>query len=56
MRTTIELPDSERGTTPRALLLEFLEAHLLGAHAPCAELPQRDRFRTDERGWPVLRR
>ena len=25
-------------------------------NAPGPELPQRDRFRTDERGWPVLQR
>ena len=66
MKTTVDLPDSlyrrakiraaERGTTLRALLLESLETHLLGPQTPSAELPQRNRFRTDERGWPVLRR
>ena len=65
MKTTIDLPDAlyrkakiraaERGTTLRALLTESLEAHLL-EHTPGPELPQRDRFRIDERGWPILRR
>ena len=64
MKTTIDLPDAlyrrakiraaERGTTLRALLTESLEAHLLERQAPDPELPQRGRFRTDERGWPVL--
>ena len=66
MKTTIDLPDAlyrrakiraaERGTTLRALLTESLEAHLLERPAPGPELPQRDRFHIDERGWPVLRR
>ena len=65
MKTTIDLPDAlyrrakiraaERGTTLRALLTESLEAHLL-EQTPDPELPQRDRFRTDERGWPILQR
>lgn len=66
MKTTIDLPDAlyrkakiraaERGTTLRALLTESLEAQLLEPQAPDPELPQRGRFRTDERGWPVLQR
>ena len=66
MKTTIDLPDAlyrrakicaaERGTTLRALLTESLEAHLLERPARGPELPQRDRFHIDERGWPVLRR
>ena len=66
MKTTIDLPDAlyrrakiraaERGTSLRALLAESLEAHLLEQQAPGPELPQRDRFRTDERGWPILQR
>ena len=66
MKTTIDLPDAlyrkakvhaaERGTTLHALLTESLEAHLLERHGPGPELPQRDRFRIDERGWPVLQR
>ena len=65
MKTTIDLPDAlyrrakiraaERGTTLRALLTESLEAHLLEP-TPDPEPPQRDRFRTDERGWPILQR
>ena len=65
MKTTIDLPDAlyrkakiraaERGTTLRALLTESLEAHLL-ERTPDPELPRRDRFRTDERGWPILQR
>ena len=65
MKTTIDLPDvlyrrakiraAERGTTLRALLTESLEAYLL-EQTPDPELPQRDRFRTDERGWPILQR
>ena len=66
MKTTIDLPDAlyrrakiraaERGTTLRTLLTESLEAHLLEQRAPGPELPRRDRFRTDERGWPILQR
>ena len=66
MKTTIDLPDAlyrrakvraaERGTTLRSLLTESLEVHLLERHVPGPELPQRDRFQTDERGWPVLQR
>ena len=65
MKTTIDLPDAlyrkakiraaERGTTLRALLTESLGAHLL-ERTPGPELPQRDRFRIDERGWPILQR
>lgn len=66
MKTTIDLPDAlyrrakiradERGTTLRALLTESLEVHLLEPAVPEPELPQRDRLRTDERGWPILQR
>ena len=66
MKTTIDLPDAlyrkakiraaERGTTLRALLAESLEVHLLEPAVPDPELPQRDRIRTDERGWPILQR
>ncbi len=66
MKTTIDLPDAlyrrakiraaERGTTLRALLTESLEVHLLQPAGPDPELPQRDRIRTDERGWPILQR
>lgn len=66
MKITIDLPDAlyrlakvraaERGTTLRALLMESLEAYLLEPAAPGPELPQRDRIRTDERGWPILQR
>ena len=66
MKTTIDLPDAlyrrakiraaERGTSLRALLAASLEAHLLEQQTPSPELPQRDRFRTDERGWPILQR
>ena len=43
-------------TALRARLTESLEAHPLERQAPDPELPHRDRFRTDERGWPVLQR
>ncbi|MDD9987600.1 MAG: hypothetical protein OXQ31_15100 [Spirochaetaceae bacterium] len=66
MKTTIDLPDglyrrakiraAERGTTLRSLLMESLEVYLLEPAAPGPELPQRDRIRTDERGWPILQR
>ena len=66
MRTTIDLPDAlyrrakiraaERGTTLRALLVDSLEVHLLEHAVPGPDLPQRDRIRTDERGWPILQR
>ena len=66
MKITVDLPEAlyrraeiragERGTTLRALLVESLEAHLLAHAAAGPELPQRDRFRTDERGWPILQR
>ena len=66
MKIAVDLPDAlyrraeiraaERGTTLRALLVESLEAHLLELAAPDPEIPQRDRIRTDERGWPILRR
>ena len=65
MKTTIDLPDAlyrrakiraaESGTTLRAWLTESLEAHLL-EQTPDPELSQRGRFRTDERGWPILQR
>ena len=51
---TRKASEAERGTTLRALLTESLEALLLEQQAPGSELPQRDRFRTDERGWPIL--
>ena len=66
MKITIDLPDAlyrlakvraaERGTTLRALLVESLQMHLLDHPAPKPELPQRDRIRTDDRGWPILQR
>ena len=66
MKTTIDLPDglyrrakiraAERGTTLRSLLMESLEVYLLEPAARDPELPQRDRIRTDERGWPILQR
>ena len=66
MKITVDLPDAlyrraeiratERGTTLRALLVESLRVHLLAHAAAGPELPHRDRFRTDERGWPILQR
>ena len=66
VKTTIDLPDglyrrakiraAERGTTLRSLLMESLEVYLLDQAAPGPRLPQRDRFRTDEHGWPILQR
>ena len=66
MNTTIDLPDAlyrrakiraaERGTTLRALLVESLQVHLLDQAAPGPSLPQHDRIRPDERGWPILHR
>ena len=66
MKTIIDLPDglyrrakiraAERGTTLRSLLMESLEVYLLEPAAPGPEVPQRDRIRTDERGWPILQR
>ena len=66
MKITIDLPDAlyrrakiraaERGTTLRALLVESLQMYLLDHAAPGPELPQRDRIRTDDRGWPILQR
>ena len=66
MKTTIDLPDAlyrrakiraaEQGTTLRSLLMESLEAYLLEPAEPGPELPQRDRIRLDERGWPILQR
>ena len=66
MKTTIDLPDglyrrakiraAEQGTTLRSLLMESLEVYLLEPAAPGPDVPQRDRIRTDERGWPILQR
>lgn len=66
MKITVDLPDAlyrraeiratERGTTLRALLVESLRVHLLDHAAAGPELPQRDRFSTDEHGWPILQR
>lgn len=66
VKTTIDLPDTlyrrariraaERGTTLRAMLIEALEESLEKRDASPLELPRRDRFSVDERGWPVLKR
>ena len=66
MKITVDLPEAlyrraeiratERGTTLRALLVESLRVHLLDHAAAGPEVPHRDRFRTDEHGWPILQR
>ena len=66
MKITIDLPDAlyrrakvhaaERDTTLRALLVDSLQMQLLDHAAPGPELPQRNRIRTDDRGWPILQR
>ena len=66
MKITDDLPDAlyrrakigaaEHGTTLRSLLMESLEAYLLEPAEPGPELPQRDRIRLNERGWPILQR
>ncbi len=66
MKITVDLPDAlyrraeiraaERGTTLRALLVESLRVHLLDHAASEPQLSQRNRIRTDERGWPILQR
>ena len=47
---------AERGTSLRALVVTAVEDHLDREDRAPADLPRRDRFRTDGRGWPVLRR
>ena len=66
MKTTIDLPDAlyrrakiraaEQGTTLRSLLMKSLEVYLLEPATSCPDVPQRERIRTDERGWPILQR
>ena len=66
MKITVDLPDAlyrrakiraaEHGTTLRSLLMESLEVYLLEPAEPGPKLPQRDRIRIDERGWPILQR
>jgi len=65
MKTTVDLPDSlyrkaricaaERGTTLRAILIESLEQGLRTEDESPPQLPTRERFQPDNRGWPILR-
>ena len=66
MKTTVDIPDAlyrrakiraaEEGTTLRALLLTSLAVSLESPASPAEALPRRDRFKVDDRGWPVLKR